>query len=112
VTTEAHDEFTAKKLIFATGIKDILPTIKGFEACWGISVIHCPYCHGYEFRNEKTTLFANGENAFHLASLINNLTHSLTILTSGKAEFTNGQLTQLNKNNIQLIETEIVEIQH
>lgn len=112
ITTQTGKEFNAKKLIFATGIKDIMPDIKGFSECWGISVIHCPYCHGYEFRNQKTGIFSNGEKAFHLASLVNNLTENITILTSGKAGFTAEQTEKLNKHNIQVIEKEITEIEH
>ncbi len=112
ITTQAGDTFTAKKLIFATGIKDLMPGIKGFSECWGISVVHCPYCHGYEFRDKKTAIMANGERAFHLASLINNLTNSITILTSGKAEFSAEQLEKLNKHQIRIIETPVSEIEH
>lgn len=112
ITTQTGKEFKAKKLVFATGIKDIMPDIKGFSECWGISVIHCPYCHGYEFRNQKTGIFSNGEKAFHVASLVNNLTDNLTILTSGKAEFNSEQLEKLNKNNIRIVEKEIAEIEH
>jgi thioredoxin reductase len=78
IGTQAGDVFTAKKLIFATGVKDLMPAIKGFQECWGISVVHCPYCHGYEFRDRKTAIMANGERGFHLASLVNNLTNSIT----------------------------------
>jgi thioredoxin reductase len=112
ITTQTEEKFTAKKLIFATGIKDIMPDIKEFQACWGISVIHCPYCHGYEFRNQKTAILANGEKAFHLTSLVNNLTDKVTILTSGKAEFNTEQARKLNKNNIQVVEKEVSEMDH
>jgi thioredoxin reductase len=112
ITTQSGGEFVADKLILASGIKDKLPDIKGFTECWGISVIHCPYCHGYEFRNQKTGIMANGERAFHVASLVNNLTNSITIMTSGKAEFDAEQLAKLKKHNIQIIETEIAEIEH
>lgn len=112
ITTATQEKFTAKKLIFATGIKDLMPAIKGFEACWGISIIHCPYCHGFEFRNQNTGIFANGEKAFHLASLVNNLTRNVIILTNGKADFNEEQLEKLNKNNIKIIETGIAEIAH
>ena len=74
ITTATNDKFTAKKLIFATGIKDTMPNIKGFSECWGISIIHCPYCHGYEHRYQNTGIIANGQKAFHLASMVNNLT--------------------------------------
>lgn len=112
ITTQSGEEFTAKKLIFASGIKDIVPGIKGFSECWGISVVHCPYCHGYEFRRQKTAILANGEKAFHLASLVNNLTGNITILTSGKANFDAGQIARLNKHNIKINEKEISEIEH
>lgn len=56
VTTSNQDVFRAKKLVFALGIKDLMPNIKGFSECWGISVVHCPYCHGYEIRNKKQQL--------------------------------------------------------
>jgi thioredoxin reductase len=112
IATQTGEEFKAKKLIFATGIKDIIPDIKGFSECWGISVVHCPYCHGYEFRNQKTGILANGKGAFHLASLVNNLTDNLTILTSGNAIFIAEQIETLNKHNINIIETEIAEIEH
>ncbi|WP_298546288.1 NAD(P)/FAD-dependent oxidoreductase [uncultured Aquimarina sp.] len=112
ILTASGKEFETKKLIFATGIKDIMHPIKGFSDCWGISVVHCPYCHGYEIKNKKTGIIANGETAFHLASLVNNLTNDLSILTRGKAEFNLGQMSKLKKNNIKIIEKEISEIQH
>lgn len=112
ITTQSGQEFKAKKLIFATGIKDIMPDIKGFAECWGISVIHCPYCHGYEFRDQKTGIMANGNRAFHLASLVNNLTDNITILTTGKADFNAEQIEKLNKHDIKIIETGISEIVH
>jgi thioredoxin reductase len=112
ITTDTNDKFTSKKLIFATGIKDIMPDIKGFSECWGISIIHCPYCHGYEFRKQHTAIYANGAKAFHLASLVNNLTDNLTILTTGKADFSPEQIEKLSKHNIQIIETKISEFEN
>ncbi len=112
ISTHIGDTFKAKKLIFATGIKDIMPDIEGFQACWGISVIHCPYCHGYEYRDKKTAIMANGERAFHLASLVHNLTDDVTILTQGKADFNTDQVDKLKKHDIPVIETEIVKIAH
>jgi len=112
ITTESKEVFTAKKLVIATGIKDIMPEIKGFSACWGITVVHCPYCHGYEIRHQKTAIMANGLKAFHLASLVNNLTDDLTILTSGKSDFDEEQLQKLNTHNIKIVEKEIAEIEH
>lgn len=112
VTTRSGIAVTAAKLIFATGVKDLMPPIKGFSECWGISVIHCPYCHGYEYRGKRTGIMANGEKGMHVASLVNNLTGSITILTSGKADFNAEQNEKLVKHNIGIIETPISEIEH
>jgi thioredoxin reductase len=112
ILTQSGKEFHAKKLIFATGIKDTMPDIKGFAACWGISVIHCPYCHGYEFKHKTTGVFANGPRAFHLASLVHNLSDKLTLLTNGKSDFTEEQLNKIASHQIKIIETAVTDIEH
>lgn len=112
IETDNGQVFRAKKVILATGVKDLMPSIKGFSDCWGITVIHCPYCHGYEHKATKTALIANGERAFHMAPLINNLTDNLTILTNGKMNFEASQSKKLKENNIAVLEKEIVEIEH
>lgn len=112
IKTQTGDLFTAKKLIFATGLKDIMPDLKGFAECWGISIIHCPYCHGYEVRNQKTGIIGNGADGFHYARLISNWTKELLLFTNGPAALTAAQTAQLAKHHIPIIETEIDEIEH
>ncbi|MFD1768865.1 NAD(P)/FAD-dependent oxidoreductase [Sphingobacterium suaedae] len=113
VRTDRNGEyFKGKKLILATGIKDILPTIPGFDACWGITAIHCPYCHGYEFRGKKTAILANGERAMHLVSLVRNLTADLTLLTNGTANLDAKQLKKLRQHDITLIEAPLISLIH
>ena len=112
IFTQGDLEFHSSKLLFATGIRDTMPAIKGFAECWGITVIHCPYCHGYEFRDQKTAIIGNGERAFHIASLVSNLTSDITLLTSDEAEFNTEQKTRLDNHNIRIIESGITEIEH
>ncbi len=112
VNTQSGSLYTAKKLIIATGIKDSMPDIKGFSACWGISVIHCPYCHGFEYKNQKTAIFADNEKAMHLAPLINNLTPHLFVLTSGPNQFSPEQMEKLTSHKIGIIEDKIIEFEH
>ena len=112
ITTENGEAFSSKKLIIATGITDEIPNIKGFAECWGISLIHCPYCHGYEYKGKKTGIIANGDKAFHIASLVKNLTDDVTIITREAANFTDEQKEKLERNNIQIIESEISELKH
>lgn len=112
ITTANNETFRGHKLIFATGIHDILPNIPGFAECWGITVIHCPYCHGYEVHHKKTAVLGNGDAGFDYISLISNWTNDLTMLTNGKSTLSQQQLNLLGKHNIQLIEKEIQSIDH
>lgn len=112
IRTRAGSVFESGKLIFATGLKDIMPDIKGFEECWGISVIHCPYCHGYEVKNEKTGVLANGDTAFHYAQLIRNWTDDLTIFTNGQSMLTPQQTDTIARHEIPIIEKEIAYLKH
>lgn len=112
ITTDNKNTFTAKKLILATGVKDIMSDIKGFSKCWGISIIHCPYCHGYEYNNDKTGILANGDVAFELGKLINNWTKNLVIFTNGTSTLSEEQLQKLTKHNIKIIEKEIDHFSH
>ena len=106
------ETFTATKLIFATGITDIMPDINGFEMCWGISVLHCPFCHGYEVRNEKTGILGNGEFSFDLARLISNWNSDLTLFTNGTSTLTTDQNWKLKNHDIKIVEKSVVGFEH
>lgn len=104
--------FTSKKLVFATGIKDLLPPISGLAACWGISVIHCPYCHGYEVRNERTGILGNGDSAFDFTKLISNWAKDLNLFTNGPASLSDEQIKKLQEHRIEIVEKEIEKLEH
>lgn len=107
IEVASGEKFHARKLAFATGIKDLLPDIGGLAACWGISVLHCPYCHGYEVRGEKTGILGNGEYGFDFAKLISNWTKDLTLYTNGASMLTADQAALLDKHAVRIIEKEI-----
>lgn len=110
IVTETNKAITAKKLIFATGVKDQFPDIKGFSSCWGNTIVHCPYCHGYELRGKITAILANGTKAFHLAGLVKNLTNQVYILTNGPADFEAKELESFQKQDISIIATPLTAI--
>ncbi|WP_379086911.1 NAD(P)/FAD-dependent oxidoreductase [Pedobacter sp. UC225_65] len=107
-----NETFQAKKLILATGVKDILPNIKGFAECWGISVLHCPYCHGYEVRSKATGIIANGEMGYEFIKLISNWTEDLTLFTNGPIELDQLSQQKLASKKINIVDKEIEELIH
>jgi len=60
----------ARRLVLATGLTDELPSIPGLQERWGVTVLHCPYCHGYEVRDRALGVLANHPMSAHQALLI------------------------------------------
>jgi thioredoxin reductase len=58
------------KLVLAFGISDELPDIPGLAERWGRSVLHCPYCHGYEFSGQRLGVLHVSPMSLHQAMLI------------------------------------------
>jgi len=112
IELENGKTFHSKKVLFATGLKYTLPEIKGLSQCWGISVVHCPYCHGYEIRNKKTGLLGNGDPGFDLSKFISNWTKDLTLFTNGKSTLTSEQTKKLYEHAIRIVEKEISYFEH
>ncbi|WP_294238794.1 NAD(P)/FAD-dependent oxidoreductase [uncultured Chryseobacterium sp.] len=112
VQTESGELFNAKKLILASGVKDMMPDIPGFAECWGISVIHCPYCHGYEVHGKTTGIMSNGDMGFEFSKIVYNLTKELTLFTNGNSTLSEEQAERFGRNNIGITETEIENIEH
>lgn len=112
ITTAAGQIFHCRKLLLAAGILDNIPAIPGFSNCWGISVIHCPYCHGYEVHHTPTGILASGDIAFQFVKTISNWTDQLTLFTNGSSPLTEAQQQQLQQRNTQVVTKEIREIVH
>jgi thioredoxin reductase len=110
--TEAGQTFVGKKLLLATGLTDQLPAIPGFAESWGISVLHCPYCHGYEVRDEPLGVLANGAAGFDFTRLLHQWSTDLRLFTNGPSELTAEQTAHLAARNVRIIETSITEIEH
>lgn len=111
IQTEAGEQFQAKKLLFATGVIDVMPAIRGFAECWGISILHCPYCHGYEVHGKKTGILANGDTGLEMSKLISNWTDDLTLFTNGPSTLNDEQVQKLQQHGIGVVEVEIESVE-
>lgn len=112
IQTEKGERFKTARLVFATGIYDVMPDIKGFSECWGISVLHCPYCHGYEVRSKVTGILGNGDFGFEFSRLISNWTDDLTLYTNGASTLPEEETQLLKSRNINIVEARINAFEH
>ena len=77
---------TARRLLAATGLRDELPDVPGLAERWGIDVLHCPYCHGWEVRDQRIGILATGPAAVHQAMLFRQLSPHVTVLAHAPLE--------------------------
>ncbi len=81
ISTEAGPRtVAARRLLVATGVRDVLPDVPGLAARWGIDVLHCPYCHGWEVRDQRIGILSTGPAAVHQALLFQQLSPYVTLL--------------------------------
>jgi thioredoxin reductase len=112
VQTVSGQQFTSRKLILTTGVYDIMPAIDGFAECWGRSILHCPYCHGYEVHSQPLGILAKGETANHLVRLIYHWSKNLTLFTNGPAELTLEQRSFITQLGVPIVEEPVAAVEH
>ncbi|WP_370416616.1 NAD(P)/FAD-dependent oxidoreductase [Streptomyces fradiae] len=78
-------QVTARRVLVATGLRDVLPEVPGLARHWGQGVVHCPYCHGWEVRDAPIGVLATGPASVHQALLFRQLTEDLVYFTRGTA---------------------------
>jgi thioredoxin reductase len=107
VTLSDGSQRTARKLLLATGVTDELPPVPGMRELWGISVFHCPFCHGWEARNWPLGIYGRGETALELTLLLTGWSRDLILLTDGPSGLTTEQKDCLARNKIQVREEQV-----
>jgi thioredoxin reductase len=69
----------ARRLLVTTGLVDELPDVAGLRERWGRDVVHCPYCHGWEIRDQPIGVLASGPRAVHQALLFRQWSAGITL---------------------------------
>ncbi|MHC5559191.1 NAD(P)/FAD-dependent oxidoreductase [Kocuria sp. U4B] len=80
VDLDAGGTIRARRLLLATGLVDELPEIPGVRRFWGTSVLHCPYCHGWEVRGQRIGVLGAGPMSIHQALLFRQLSEHVTLV--------------------------------
>ncbi|WSZ80809.1 NAD(P)/FAD-dependent oxidoreductase [Streptomyces sp. NBC_00859] len=83
VTLAGGGSLRTRRVLVATGLRDALPDIPGLARHWGHDVVHCPYCHGWEVRDEPIGVLATGPASVHHALLFRQLTADLVYFSRG-----------------------------
>ncbi len=101
----------ARRVLAATGLRDELPDIPGLAQRWGIDVLHCPYCHGWEVRDQRVGVLATGPMAVHQALLFRQLSRQVTVLQHTGAAIIDEQREQLDALDISVIDGRVERVE-
>ena len=100
-----------RKLLIATGVVDELPKIENLELFYGRSVFHCPYCDGWEMRDQPLAVYGRGENGLGLALELKFWSRDLVLCSDGPSSLSDGDLERLAQNDIRLREERIARLE-
>ncbi len=101
----------ARRLLVTTGLVDELPDVAGVAGRWGRDVLHCPYCHGWEVRDQAVGILGTGPMAVHQAFLFRQLTPDVTLFVHTAPAPTATEVTQLAARNITVIDGEVESLE-
>ena len=103
-------EVETRRVLLAVGVRDVLPEIDGFSALWGRGVLHCPYCHGWEVRDEPFALYASGSVAMEMAPLLLQWSSDLLLCTGG-GELADADRAILMGLGVRMIDTPVQRLE-
>ncbi|WP_050370483.1 NAD(P)/FAD-dependent oxidoreductase [Streptomyces acidiscabies] len=109
VTLADGRSVTARRVLVATGLTDVLPQVPGLAGHWGHGVVHCPYCHGWEVRDEPIGILATGAASIGHAYLFRQLTEDLTYFTHG-TDLDEDSRARFAARGIRVVDTPVAEV--
>jgi thioredoxin reductase (NADPH) len=100
----------ARRLLVATGLVDELPDVPWIAQRWGRDVLHCPYCHGWEVRDQPIGILATGPTAVHQALLFRQLSADVVFFRHTGPELPAEDAEQLAARGIRVVDGEVVAV--
>ena len=99
-----------RRLLLATGMRYDYPDLPGLAPLWGRSVFHCPFCHGWEVRDQPLAVLAQGERGVHMATLLRGWSDDVVLLTGGPADLSDDDRARLDIAGIPVDERKVREL--
>lgn len=109
--TVKDEVISSRKLLLATGVVDHLPDIEGLKPLYGRSVFHCPYCDGWELRDQPLAIYGREDRGPGLALELTGWSSDLIVCTDGPATISTADRKQLKGLNIGVREERIVRLE-
>ena len=109
VTLEGAPNLRTRRVLVTTGLRDELPDLPGIRERWGRDLLHCPYCHGHEVRDQPLGVLGGRPEALPHAHLIRQWSHDVVFFANGTA-LTANQREQLAARAIGVVDAPVASI--
>lgn len=110
VTLDDGRTVRARRILVATGLADELPDVPGLREHWGHDVLHCPYCHGWEVRDQRIAVLASSPMSVHQALLFSQLSGDIVFLSHTAAPLSEEDAEKLVARGIRIVDGKVVEV--
>ncbi|WP_156725158.1 NAD(P)/FAD-dependent oxidoreductase [Streptomyces apocyni] len=107
VTLDDGRSVHARRIVVATGLVDELPGLPGFAERWGRDVLHCPYCHGWEVRDEALGVLASPVMGAHQALMVSQWSKDVTLFLHTVRELPDQEWRRLAAAGVSVVEGEV-----
>lgn len=101
----------ARRLLVTTGLTDELPEVAGLAELWGTDVLHCPYCHGWEVRDQAIGILATGPMAVHQALMFRQWSADVTLFLNAAVELTAEETEQFAARRIAVVDGQVAAVE-
>ena len=108
---ETGETVESRKLLIATGVRDNVPPIQGMDELYGRSVFHCPYCDGWEIRDQPLAVYGKGEKGYGLSLELTAWSSDILLCTDGPSELAERQIQRLSRNGIVVAEERVLRLE-
>jgi thioredoxin reductase len=109
VLLDDGDRVSARRLLVTTGLRDELPDIPGMGDRWARDVLHCPYCHGWEVRDQPIGVLWNGPDSVRFTQTVRQWTDDV-LLFAPAGKITPAERDQLVARAIGLVEGRVSRV--
>lgn len=111
VTLARGQPVTARKLLIATGLFDIVPRIPGIDSLFGHTVFQCPYCDGWEMRGKRIAVYGRRQRGLRMARAMSAWAKDIVLCTDGPSRYSAEDRRRLQRNGIALVEKRVAALE-
>jgi thioredoxin reductase (NADPH) len=109
-TLDSGEQVSARRVVVASGTVDVLPDVPGLAEQWGRGVVHCPFCHGWEVRDQRIGVLVSTPFGAHHALMFRALSEDVTAFVTDPALVSDADLAGFRARGIRVVHDRVARV--